>query len=83
MPARARKKRTATERATALRAEKATPEELAAYLHRSEGTLANWRSRGKGPKYTKIGGILYDWADVYEWEKSQPSGGEGVRRGAA
>jgi len=65
-------------------ASKATPAELAAYLKKSEGTLANWRSQGKGPRWTKPGGsILYDWADVDEWLKSQPAGGEGVRRGVA
>ena len=65
-------------------ASKATPAELAVYLRKTEGTLANWRSQGKGPRWTKPGGsILYDWADVYEWESSQPSGGAGVRRGAA
>ena len=64
------------------RAAKATPAELAAYLRRTEGTLANWRSQGKGPRWTKPGGsILYDWADVYEWEESEPSGGKGVRVG--
>ena len=82
MAARARKgAKPALEAAPASRA---TPAELAAYLRKSEGTLANWRSQGKGPRWKKPGGsILYDWADVYAWERSQPSGGEGVRRGAA
>jgi Helix-turn-helix domain len=53
----------------------ATPEEVAAYLRKSEGTLANWRSQGKGPRWTKPGGsILYDWADVYDWVAAQPGG---------
>jgi hypothetical protein len=82
MTARARKPRAAA--APETRASKATPAELSAYLRRSQGTLANWRSQGKGPRWTKPGGsILYDWADVYAWEDSQPSGGADVRRGAA
>ena len=82
MTARARKPRRIP--APEVPAAKATPLEVATYLRKSEGTLANWRSQGKGPRWTKPGGsILYAWADVYEWEKSQPSGGEGVRRGAA
>lgn len=33
-------------------------------------TLANWRSNGDGPNYTKIGGkVLYSIADVIQWEK--------------
>ncbi len=82
MPARPGKPRAVPAPETPAR--KATPAELSAYLRKSEGTLANWRSQGKGPRWTKPGGsILYDWADVYAWEASQPSGGEGIRRGAA
>ena len=54
---------------------KMTPAQLADYLQRSEQTLANWRWQGKGPRYTKPGGILYDWDDVRAWEASLPSGG--------
>jgi hypothetical protein len=32
-----------------------TPQELADLLHVSPGTLANWRSNGRGPKYLKVG----------------------------
>jgi Helix-turn-helix domain len=46
----------------------ATPKEVAAYMQRSEGTLANWRSQGAGPPYIKAeGGVLYRWPDVEEW----------------
>ena len=32
-------------------------------------TLANWRSIGRGPAYTKIGGrVLYSLLDVQDWE---------------
>lgn len=38
----------------------------------SEGALAVWRSRGKGPKFLKIGGqVLYDLEDVKAFEESQ------------
>lgn len=43
-----------------------TPEEVAAYLQKPPKTLAEWRSRGCGPPYFKLGNghIRYDWADV-------------------
>jgi hypothetical protein len=51
-----------------------TPEELSA-RYRGEittRTLANWRSRGEGPRFRKIGGkVLYTLADVLEWETSR------------
>jgi Helix-turn-helix domain len=56
------------------RIEYADPAELAAYLHKAEGTLANWRSQGKGPRYQLIGGeILYPWDGIEEWCQAQPS----------
>ncbi len=51
-----------------------TPEEL---VERFRGivtkeTLANWRSNGKGPKPTMIGGrVLYKTSEVETWEKSR------------
>lgn len=34
-----------------------------------EGTLANWRSQGKGPRHVKIGSkILYRLSDVKAFE---------------
>lgn len=51
-----------------------TPQELA---DRYKGqitvrTLANWRSTGNGPKFTKVGGrVLYPMDAVTEWEKSR------------
>lgn len=36
----------------------------------SPGTLANWRSQGKGPPYQKIGSkVLYRLDKVIEWER--------------
>lgn len=49
-----------------------TPEEVA---ERYQGkvtarTLANWRSQGISPPYTKVGGrILYPLRELIEWEK--------------
>ena len=81
---RARKTRTVAARAIAGRTGMATPREVAAYLQRSEQTLANWRWQGKGPRSKGKGrGVLYDWADVDEWLAGLPSAGAGVRRGNA
>ena len=38
-------------------------------------TLANWRSIGEGPKYTKIGGrVLYPLDSVKSWEEARTLG---------
>lgn len=35
------------------------------------GTLANWRSKGTGPTFAKLGGrVLYPVAQVTEWENT-------------
>lgn len=48
------------------------PKELAEFLRRDEGALANWRYQGIGPPYVKVHGrILYDWADVHAWLAGQ------------
>ena len=57
-----------------------TPKELVA---RYRGTitirtLANWRSSGEGPAYTKIGGrVLYAVAGVTAWELGRTLGAKG------
>lgn len=58
----------------------ATPEEVAAYLQRPLKTLAEWRSRGRGPRYLKLenGQVRYDWADVRTWLLSQRRGTETI-----
>lgn len=51
-----------------------TPEELVKRLKGivKENTLANWRSRGEGPKFTKIGTqILYPINEIVAWEKAR------------
>lgn len=41
----------------------------------TERTLANWRSSGEGPRFTKIGGrVLYSLEAVIEWEKRRTKG---------
>lgn len=48
-----------------------TPADVAARYdgNISTRTLANWRSQGTGPAFTKIGGsILYPLAKLEEWE---------------
>lgn len=38
-------------------------------------TLANWRSCGDGPRYTKIGGrVLYPLREVLKWENTRTIG---------
>ena len=43
----------------------ATTSEVAAYYKISRGTLYNWRTAGRGPRVTRVGGRLrYRWQDV-------------------
>ena len=45
------------------------PEEVAMRLRTSVGTLSNWRMRGNGPKYIKLGRkILYPLREVEAFE---------------
>lgn len=46
----------------------ATPKEVADHIRKPEKTLAEWRSRGIGPRYYNVGrDVRYSWADVDEW----------------
>lgn len=55
-----------------------TPEQLAAELGITEKTLSQWRYRGTGPAYIKLGGnhrsapVRYRRADVNRWLDAQP-----------
>jgi len=54
-----------------------TPAELVARYKQTITirTLANWRSTGEGPRYTKIGGrVLYPAHAVAEWENARTLG---------
>ena len=47
-----------------------TPKELAARLHISTGTAANWRVTGHGPEFLKFGKrVLYPLEAVETWEQ--------------
>ena len=48
-----------------------TPKELASRWCCSVGHLANLRSAGAGPNYTKISGIRYGVVDVVAYEDSR------------
>jgi hypothetical protein len=46
----------------------ATPQQLADYLSVPEVTLRQWRYKGVGPHFNKVGHLVrYDWADVEAW----------------
>ena len=66
-----------------------TPRELAARLHVSVGTLAQWRYAGKGPRFLRVGGtgvrgpVLYRLADVETYEEANTIGSTSERPGAA
>jgi len=46
----------------------AAPGEVADVLGVPVHTLDQWRSRGVGPDYHKVGRhVRYDWADVRRW----------------
>ena len=51
-----------------------SPETAAELYDLSRGSLANLRSKGKGPKFYKIGGrkVLYRVEDFEAWLKSNP-----------
>lgn len=51
-----------------------TPDELSARLQVPRGTLNNWATKGKGPRYMKVGvHRRYRLQDVLEWEQAQIS----------
>lgn len=60
---------TARQISTASNRPLATPEDLAEFLNDIRiKTLAQWRYRGIGPKYRKVGRhVRYDWTDIHAW----------------
>jgi predicted site-specific integrase-resolvase len=49
----------------------ATPAEVSAVLRVATKTLANWRSQGKGPAFSKAGhSVRYAWADIEAYIES-------------
>ncbi|WP_345475001.1 helix-turn-helix domain-containing protein [Actinoallomurus oryzae] len=58
------------------RASLGTPAQVAEHLQVPEKTLAEWRSRGIGPEYRKVGRyVRYVWKDVDVWLDAQRCGG--------
>jgi predicted DNA-binding transcriptional regulator AlpA len=56
----------------------ASAAEVAGILAIPEKTLAEWRSRGIGPEYLKIGRyVRYSWSAVNEWLATR-QGGKGA-----
>lgn len=50
-----------------------SPEEVSEMIGFNTGTLANWRSQGKGPRYQKIGRMVkYHMSYVQEWLEGHP-----------
>ncbi|WVR18287.1 helix-turn-helix domain-containing protein [Bordetella phage PY223] len=59
-----------------------TPDELVSRYkgNISVKTLANWRTKGGGPEYIKIGGkIMYALSAVVMWERLRTYGSTAVR----
>jgi predicted DNA-binding transcriptional regulator AlpA len=58
-----------------------TPQQVSDLLQISVGTLENWRMRGHGPKYLKLGGthrspVRYRQQDVEDFMFEDAKGGE-------
>lgn len=52
-----------------------TPQEVAVRLRTTVGTLSNWRIRGGGPRYIKLGRkVLYPLAEIEAFEQRQIRG---------
>ena len=48
-----------------------TPEDAAQLIHSTAGTLAKWRSQGKGPVWRDHGNIVYHIDDLHAWSKGR------------
>ena len=50
----------------------ATTQDVADYLSTTPAALAQWRYRGTGPKFVKVGRhVRYRWEDVTDWLDSR------------
>lgn len=48
------------------------------------GTLANWRAKGRGPAFVKIGArVVYPLDRLIEWERENMNGGNAQSKEAA
>lgn len=61
------------------------PEVVARYRGQvAEGTFANWRVRGQGPSYIKVGkSVLYPLSELEAWDKRLLVNCGGARNRAA
>ena len=51
-----------------------TPDDLARMWQISVGTIANWRTNKKGPKFVRIGGLVrYSPEAINNWLEAQPT----------
>jgi predicted DNA-binding transcriptional regulator AlpA len=57
-----------------------TETDLSKQLNVSLAALRRWRTEKRGPRYRKLGALVrYDPADVAEWVRSCPTGGDAVQ----
>lgn len=50
----------------------ATTKEVAEFLRKKPHTLENWRVKGFGPPWRRVGhDVQYDWDEVYAWWDAQ------------
>lgn len=55
----------------------AEPEQVSKFLGVPVTTLAQWRYRGIGPHFSKVGRhVRYRWPDVEQWVNDQSSNAE-------
>ena len=62
----------ASSNAKAISTDYLTPTEVAKRYKNliTASTLANWRAKGEGPSYIKVGGrVLYSVSAIEDWEK--------------
>jgi predicted DNA-binding transcriptional regulator AlpA len=57
-----------------LRARWLRPRHAAAFLGVAVATLADWRYKGNGPPFKRLGrAVVYDLAEINAWMEQQPS----------
>lgn len=62
----------------------ATPQDVASYLGTTPDAIAQWRYRGTGPKFVKVGrSVRYRWEDVATWLDEQTRQGTADARALA
>jgi len=60
-----------------------TEAEVSKRLNVSVASLRRWRLLSRGPQFVKVGALVrYRPEDLDSWIAAQPTGGDGIRRGA-